>query len=75
MARQSPNPASNILANALVAGFGLEVAGHNAPEGMGVVVLYVPLEKVESQMPLAIQEDLGLPWYSSGCPPIWFDEV
>lgn len=74
--RTIPNPKSQLLAGAIVGGVGL-TAPRNAtpPEGMGLVLLYVPLEELADKNPLDIQADLGLPWFCHNGPPMWLDEL
>lgn len=74
--RAIPNPNSKILAGAIVGGVGM-TAPPNAkpPEGMGLVMLYVPLQELAGKNPLDLQADLGLPWYNHSGPPVWLDEL
>lgn len=71
-----PNPKSKILANAVVGGAGLGCPPDvSAPAGMGIIMLYVPLDQVVGKSLIDIQRDLGLPWFAEGGPAIWFYEL
>lgn len=74
--RTSPNQASKLLANAVVAGVGIGTPPIEAPpDGMAVVLLFVPMNQVIGKTVMDIQADLGLPWYAAGGEPVWFDEL
>jgi len=73
--RKSPNPHSKMLENAVVGGAGMSLPGVTPPQGMGAVLLYVPLTEVLGKSPLEIQADLGMPWHCEGGPAVWFDEL
>lgn len=73
--REIPNSKSKILSKAVIAGVGLAMPPNQPiPPGIGVVVLLVPLNMITGQSIVATQNDLGLPWYSDGGPPVWLDE-
>lgn len=75
MSRQVPNPKSVLLANAEVGGYGMSVPPDgDPPAGMGVVLLYVPLELLNGKAPPDIQRDLGMPWSIEGGGGYWFDD-
>jgi len=60
--RVIPNPKSRMLAQALVGGAGLSLPPHvTPPNGMALVLLYVPLNEIVGKNPAQIQADLGDP--------------
>lgn len=62
MPKQTPNPTSTILANAIIGGAGLAMPqGITPPPGMAAVVLYFPMHLVTGS-PIELQENIGLPW-------------
>lgn len=73
--RKTPNPASNILATAVVGGAGLAIPPmlNTPPKGMAAIVLYVPVEHIAGKTVIDIQRDIGLPWHVEGGPGMWFD--
>lgn len=74
--RTIPNPDSILLSSAVVGGAGLSLPPDiKPPDGMAVVVLFVPIETMLGKSPIAIQDDLGLPWNMVGGEPVWFDEL
>lgn len=74
--RLIPNPSSCLLRKAIVGGAGLGLPpGIEAPPGMGMVLLYVPLEELTKRAPPDLQTDLGLPWASDDGKGVWFDEL
>lgn len=74
--RTTPNPASTLLKSAVIAGAGMEVPPDSAPPaGMGVLILYVPLEQLAAMTLPDIQADVGLPWAVEGGGSAWFDEL
>ncbi|MDN0082451.1 hypothetical protein QU487_06740 [Crenobacter sp. SG2305] len=74
--RVTPNPESTLLAKAVVGGAGLNIPpGTVPPEGMGAVVLFVPLEQMVGKTVMEIQSDLGLPWHAEGSDPVWFADL
>lgn len=75
MARKSPNPESKMLAKAVVAGAGMGMPGVELPEGMGAVLLYVPLSEFAGKSIHDIQADLGIRWHMEGGPGVWLDEL
>ena len=71
-----PNPKSNMLSNAVVGGVGLSLPPDaTTPDGMAAIVLYVPIDQILGKNPMELQLDLGIPWYTEGGPPSWFDEM
>lgn len=73
--RKIPNPESSILKNAVIGGAGLDVPPNSSPpEGMGVILLYVPLSQLTTMSPPDMQQDLGLPWGVEGGGAVWFDD-
>lgn len=73
--RTTPNPNSEIIANAHIGGCGLTLPPSiEAPEGMAAVVLFVPMQHILGKSPIEIQKDVGLPWASSEGAGIWFDD-
>lgn len=75
--RVTPNPKSELLKKAVVAGSGLCIPpGTVIPHGYGAVVLLVPLDSLCGMNPREVQQDLGMPWSdgTSG-PGLWFDEL
>lgn len=71
-----PNPSSELLRRAVVGGAGLGLPpGLSAPPGMGMVLLYVPLEALTSRSIPEVQRDLGLPWSDETGQAVWFDEL
>lgn len=74
MSRETPNPDSSLLANAVIGGCGMDIPPDSAPPpGMGVVVLYVPLPMLADKSAPDIQRDIGLPWMVEGGGTYWFD--
>lgn len=74
MSRKIPNPNSTLLANAVIGGCGIGLPpDSDPPQGMGAVVLYLPLPLLANKSPMDIQRDLGLPWSVDGGGTHWFD--
>ena len=69
-------PNSTLLSTAVVGGAGMALppGAGTPPTGMGTVLLYVPLATIAGLSPLAIQEDLGLPWSGPEGQPVWFQQ-
>lgn len=68
------NPKSEMLSKAVVGGAGLFLH-HGAttpPDGMGALLLFVPLESMQNKSPIEMQADLGLPWSGPAGEPYWF---
>jgi len=72
-----PNPHSGILQHSVVGGVGMGPPPPDVPpEGMAVVLLYVPAHLVAGQDLLQIQADMGIPWSCEGSAGgIFFDEL
>lgn len=62
---QKTNPNSTILSNAVIAGAGLSIPPEamNIPDGMGAIILLVPVETIMHKNPEQIQSDMGIPFY------------
>lgn len=75
MERKSPNPHSKLLEKAVVGGAGMSLPGVTPPQGLGVVLLYVPLSEVLGKSAIDMQSDLGIPWHCEGGQPVWFDDL
>ncbi len=74
--RTVPNPNSELLRHAVVGGAGLGLPPDvEAPAGMAIVLLYVPLDEVTKRSAPELQADLGLPWADQDGKPVWFDEL
>lgn len=74
--RNTPNPRSKLLKSAVVGGAGLGLPPDSVPpSGMGVLLLYIPLEQLTNMTLPNIQADLGLPWAVEGGGTAWFDEL
>ena len=74
MTRKSPNSESALLSSAVIAGCGISIPPDSSPPpGMGVVVLYVPIQMLADKSPPDIQRDLGLPWMVEGGGQYWFE--
>lgn len=74
--RTIPNPDSALLRRAVVGGAGLGLPPDlEAPPGMAMVLLYVPVEELTSRSMPDIQTDLGLPWAAEDGAGVWFDEL
>lgn len=74
--KQTPNPASTLLANAIIAGAGLGIQpNQEVPDGMAAVLLYVPENLVVGKNMMEIQNDLGLPWNMIGGEPVWLADL
>ncbi len=71
--RAMPNPNSTLLTSAIVGGFGIDIPPEHVvpPPGMGVIMLFVPLEKVVGQTAPEVQDDLGLPWSTGDGNGVW----
>lgn len=75
-ARGIPNPNSVLLSKAVVGGAGLDLPSDlKPPTGMGMVLLYVPLNELTSRDMPELQADLGLPWSDQDGKPVWIDEL
>lgn len=75
--RTIPNPASRLLANAVVGGAGLFLPPDQGfpPEGKAAVLLYVPVGQVAGKSLPELQADLGLPWSAGNGEPVWLDQL
>lgn len=76
MSYSTKYPTSKLLSNAVVGGGGAIIppGAADPPAGLGVIVLYVPVELLQHKSPVDIQSDLGLPWADESGDPVWFDE-
>jgi hypothetical protein len=74
--RVIPNPESKLLKMAVIGGAGSAVpCGCEPPPGMGVLLLYVPLNQLARMALPAIQADVGLPWAVEGGGSAWFSDI
>ena len=74
--RQTPNPNSTMLAEAIVGGAGIDLPPDmDVPVGMGAILLYVPLEHMVGKSMPQIQADLGLPWSAGDGQGFWFSDL
>lgn len=72
--RQTPNPGSKLLQHAIIGGGGIRMpAETEAPDGMAVILLYVPIELMAGKTLPQIQSDIGLPWANQDGEPVWMD--
>lgn len=74
--RTIPNPDSVLLRRAIIGGAGLGLPpGLEAPPGMAMVLLYVPLRDLAGRSMPELQADLGLPWVADDGTGVWLDEL
>lgn len=73
--QEMPNPQSLILSASVIAGAGIGIPTNTEiPEGMGAVLLLVPLDQLKGKSPVEIQEDIGLPWHAGNGEGVWFKD-
>lgn len=71
--RLTPNKDSKILKKAIIAGAGLGLPPSvSIPDGMGAVLLFVPIELLGNKSIIEIQQDIGLPWHAENGSGYWF---
>lgn len=70
------NKDSRLLTKAVIGGAGLQLPPDAGlpPEGMGAILLYVPLDVMKSMTLPDIQADIGLPWSGPDGEPFWLSE-
>lgn len=74
--RDTPNPKSVLLSQAIVAGAGLGLPPNlQPPPGKAIVLLFVPLDEMIIRPMSEIQADLGLPWAAADGTGVWLDEL
>lgn len=56
------------------AGMGIPPGAGTPPDGMGVVLLYVPLTVMDGKSPIEMQDEMGLPWSGPNGEPFWFPQ-
>lgn len=77
--RQTPNPSSALLKQALIGGVGLGTAGEEPPAGYAAITLFLPAASLVGKAAREVQADLGLPWMfadeSGHASPVFFDDL
>lgn len=56
------------------AGMGIPPGSGTPPDGMGVVLLYVPLAVMDGKSPIEMQAEMSLPWSGPNGEPFWFPQ-
>ena len=66
---------SKLLERAHIGGYGIgAIPLQEPPVGMGVIVLFVPMDALIGKSPIEVQKDMNLAWSVSDGSGMWFNE-